>query len=235
MTLAKPPLPDVIAQELRAQMASGKLPPGTLQIATLARQFQVSPVPVREALQQLAAEGLVTFEQYRRVIVNALSVDDMRDIYEMRLALESLALEQAIPLIHHRADLMDALSAQVEAMDECDGDLDRWRECNSSFHWLAYDVVPKPRLLKTVRTLWNAVEPYLRVYVMAPDSLTQAQDEHRLLLQAIVESDIDGACSLLRLHLLNTFDIVEARLLDDPELAKLDQYGSIPVATATEL
>jgi DNA-binding GntR family transcriptional regulator len=206
-------------------MASGKLPPGVLQIATLARQFEVSAVPVREALQQLAAEGLVTFEQYRRVIVNALSVDDMRDIFEIRLALEPLILEQAIPFIHDQAGVMEALRAQVEAMDECDGDLDRWRECNSAFHWLAYDVVPKPRLLKTVRSLWNAVEPYLRVYVRAPDSLTEAQDEHRVLLQAMTENDIAGACSMLRLHLSNTFDIVEARLRDDPELAKFDQCG----------
>ena len=87
-------------------MASGKLPPGVLQIATLARQFEVSAVPVREALQQLAAEGLVTFEQYRRVIVNALSVDDMRDIFEIRLALEPLILEQAIPFIHDQAGVI---------------------------------------------------------------------------------------------------------------------------------
>jgi DNA-binding GntR family transcriptional regulator len=213
--ISRPSLPDRISEELRQQISSGLLKPGPVRIVHLARQFNVSAVPIREALQQLAAEGLVSFDQYKSVIVNSLSVDDMREIYEMRIALEPLALTLAVPVIRQDPQILGSLQRMLEELGEC-SDHDRWLELNSAFHWGTYSVLDKPRLLRTLRSLWSAVEPYLRVYVIAALSLSGANEEHRAMLAAITAGDEAQAAELLRQHLQGTLEIVEERLAADP-------------------
>jgi DNA-binding GntR family transcriptional regulator len=222
--VSRPSLPDSISAALRQQISSGVLKPGPVRIIHLARQFNVSAVPIREALQQLAAEGLVSFDQYKSVIVNSLSVADMREIYEMRIALEPLAVTLAVPVIQQDPEVLGSLRSMVDEMGECVSDHGRWLELNSAFHWGTYNVLDKPRLLRTVRSLWNAVEPYLRVYVIAALSLADANEEHRAMLAAITAGDKAQAADLLRQHLLETLKIVEEGLAADPNRSEFARH-----------
>src|SRR5579872_726821 len=87
-SITPPSIPALVSSELRRRIASGRLQPGPLKISDLAQEFGVSAVPVREALRMLEMEGLVTFDHNRSVHVNALSLEDLHEIYDMRMLLE---------------------------------------------------------------------------------------------------------------------------------------------------
>ena len=91
--LDKPQLP--VVDRLRTAIVSGQLQPGqALRQDALAEQYRLSKIPLREALNQLKAEGLVTFINNRGAMVSRLSAAEVDEIYTMRIALESLALER---------------------------------------------------------------------------------------------------------------------------------------------
>ena len=83
--------------ELHDKIIKGKIPPGSkLVIAQIAKKFHVSEIPVREAIQRLAQEGYITLRPYGAATVNSLSEDEVRQIYEIRSNLESLAAKYAV-------------------------------------------------------------------------------------------------------------------------------------------
>jgi DNA-binding GntR family transcriptional regulator len=185
-----------------------------LKIADLAREFGVSSVPIREALRWLEAEGFVSFERNRSVRVNALSIEDLREIFLIRSALEPLLLARAVPLLAVSRETLEMLETQVAVMDDTIGDPARWRDANTIFHWSMYDMVPLPRLRRMTRSLWTAVEPFLRLYVTSPEVLKVSQVEHRQLLDHVRRCDAAAANAVLRDHLAQTLSTVEGRLAE---------------------
>src|SRR5918911_2788839 len=83
-----PSIPDIIYQQLRRDIGRGVYRPGPIRIRPLAERFGVSATPVREALRRLEAEGLVSLRN-RQIVVNALSLQEMHEIYTIRAELES--------------------------------------------------------------------------------------------------------------------------------------------------
>jgi len=185
-------------------------------IKSLANDFKVSPLPVREALRRLEAEGLVQFNQ-RRVTVTELSIDGLRELFAIRLALEPMLLEECVPLLAQDAEAMDALRKDMEAMDRAELGFSGWIEANRVFHQRMYTVTSRQHLRNIVLTLWTAVEPYLRIYVNEASVTSGAQDEHRELLRLIETADGPGAAKLLALHLSNTLAVTEKHFLSDIE------------------
>ena len=211
-SIAPPSIPELVCRELRRQIGVGELKPGPLKISELARQFGVSPVPVREALRHLEAEGFVSFDHNRCVHVNSLSVDDLREIFLVREALETLLLSRAIPLAARDLALLSALEEQVHLMDDLTDDTASWREANAIFHWTLYGLVPMPRLRTMLQSLWAAVEPFMRIYVTSTDQLRTAQDQHKELLAYTRAGDVKAALTTLRHHLKDTIEAIELRL-----------------------
>jgi DNA-binding GntR family transcriptional regulator len=211
-SIAPPSIPDLVSAELRRWISSGELKPGPLKIAELARRFGVSSVPIREALRRLEAEGFVSFDRNRSVRVNALSIDDLREIFLIRSVLEPLLLSHAVPLLAVSPGILQRLEAQIALMDETISDPAAWRDANAVFHWDMYDVAPLPRLRRMTRALWTAVEPFLRLYVTSPEVLKVSQVEHRQLLDHVRHADADAANVVLREHLAQTLRTVEVRL-----------------------
>src|SRR5436190_15995488 len=96
--MARSSAPDLVRSELRRAIVDGEFESGSqLKQDELAERFGVSRIPVREALKQLAAEGLVTFHPNRGAVVSSLSLDDVLEMLEIRIALECRALRLAIP------------------------------------------------------------------------------------------------------------------------------------------
>jgi DNA-binding GntR family transcriptional regulator len=185
---------------LRDQILSGALTEGMqLRQEKLAAELGVSRVPIREALHQLEAEGLVTQESHKGAVVSGLSIDDLEEIYEIRARLETWLLELSMPLMtaqHYKR--AEELLAQM-AVDQQD---EHWSSLNWNFHAALYAPANRPQTLELIRKL------YLNAYrhFPLPIRLTGGRDrmhrEHQLLLDLCRQGDIERAKDHLEQHIL---------------------------------
>lgn len=190
---------EILADQIRNAIISGKFPSGqALKQDVLASQFGVSKIPIREALYLLQNEGLVTFLNNRGSIVSELSINEVDEIYTMRIALEAIALERAIPNLK-AADFIAAESSLklIEASD----DPIEWSNLNWIFHSTIYRAAQMPKLLETVSVLHNNVARYLLLYLNTMQQQEHSQQEHWDLLEACRKGRIQQALGLLRQHL----------------------------------
>jgi DNA-binding GntR family transcriptional regulator len=193
---------EAIAAALRADIASGRLAAGTrlLQVE-LAQRFGVSTTPVREAFGILQREGLVRSHPQRGATVFAPSVDDLREHYEIRAALESLAVEKAA----QNFKPTDALPL-LEILDEMRGcsDPDRYVELNHRFHISLYRLSRRERLIELITGLRNASAAYLQIYAAEGVPNDRLDGEHREILAACEARDSKRAARAMRHHLEQT-------------------------------
>jgi DNA-binding GntR family transcriptional regulator len=206
-----PSIPDVIYRTLRRDIARGVYKPGPIRVRPIAERFGVSATPVREALRRLEAEGLVSLRN-RQIIVNPLSIGEMREIYTIRCELESFALRQAAPHVAADDELLGRLESLLEEMDRVEASPDEWRAANGEFHLLLYAKAQLPRLEQIIDQLWVAVEPYLRLYVSTKDDFRESHSQHRLLLGHVKAGRFDRAAQTLREHLQFTAEQLAAGL-----------------------
>jgi DNA-binding GntR family transcriptional regulator len=202
-----PSIPDIISTTLRRDIGRGIYKPGPIRVRAIAERFGVSATPVREALRRLEAEGLVSLRN-RQIMVNALSVDEMHEIYRIRGELESFALRQAAPHVAADEALLAKLDAVLDDMDLKEQDPEEWRGGNEEFHQLIYRAAEMPRLQSIINQLWVAVEPYIRIYVSTVKSFRTAQEEHRRLVQQLRNGEFDQAAQLMREHLRETEELL---------------------------
>lgn len=177
----------------------------------LADRFGVSPMPVREALRRLEAEGLVQFEKNRRISVSRLSSDEMDEVSQIRLELEPLALRNAIPRLRADEDALDNLEVLLAAMEE-ESDPDAWRSLNERFHRELYHAAAMPRLETIVNSLMGSIEAYIRIYVRNSEHLAHSQAQHRELLDAVKTGDVEHAEEVLRSHIQYSRDRLHSKL-----------------------
>jgi DNA-binding GntR family transcriptional regulator len=190
---------DLIATSLRADIMQGRLRgEQPLRQDEIAAQFGVSKIPVREALFQLKAEGLVAFYPNRGAVVSKLSLAEADEIFIMRTALETAALRRAIPHLTI-ADLARAEEI-LNAIDR-EQNAARWGQFNLEFHATLYHPASLPRLMEWVRTLHIKVARYLVIYLAGMDYQMASQNEHRDILEACRRGNIEAATAHLTHHL----------------------------------
>lgn len=192
---------ELIASQLRQAILRGELKSNQpLRQDKLAEEMGVSKIPIREALAQLKAEGLVTYKSNRGAFVTALSAAEAAEIYLMRLALEPLALAQALP----RYTTQDLLQAEhALTLLDLEQDPAGWMTRNWEFHAALYQPAAMPHLLATLARLHLNVGRYQVLYLDSMNAYTQSQREHRDLLRACKNGDDAGAQAILKSHLEN--------------------------------
>lgn len=202
--------PELIASALRSAILLGQLKSNQpLRQDQIAEQFGVSKIPVREAMVQLRAEGLIVFAPNRGFVVSELSPAEAEEIFMMRMALEAKALERAIPKLRP-GDLIRA--ASVLDISEIEGDRSQWGELNWEFHSTLYQAAEWPRLLSTIQVLHNNVSRYLLIYLGGLSARNASQAEHRKILQACQKKDVARAVKILQQHLSRAADHLVAFL-----------------------
>lgn len=190
---------EAVTQTLRQAIIRGSLVGGQiLRQESLAQQLGVSRVPVREAIRQLSSEGLVQISTYRGAVVAALSADDIREIYDIRVGLETTALRLALPhlspaILGRAAAVLHEIEAAMEAVE--------WGARNWQFHTTLYTPAQRPRLLALIRTMHDNVGRYLQVYPALMQQQRYSQQEHHQLLAACQAQDEQAALRILRQHL----------------------------------
>jgi DNA-binding GntR family transcriptional regulator len=200
-----------VAERLRGEIVAGDLSSGSrLRQVEIARRFGVSTTPVREALAALQREGLVRLHAQRGAVVFVPTVDDLREHYEIRGALEALAAARAA------ARFEPDWAAPLEMLlDEMAGGppAGRYLELNQRFHTQLYEHSGRPRLVEMIAGLRDASSAYLHIYRAAADfPVARLDTEHRRILAACLARDADEAAAATREHLQNTVEHVATRL-----------------------
>ncbi len=188
-----------IADSLRADILRGKLKSGqALKQDEIAAQFGVSKIPVREALVQLKAEGLVNFYPNRGAFVSEISAAEADEIYVMRIALETAVLARAIP--HLTVAHLKYAKEILDAIDQ-EENIAKWGELNWEFHATLYSPASLPRLMDTIKTLHSNIARYLVLYLAGMAYQKKSQKEHRAILEACRHGDTEKAVAVLVDHL----------------------------------
>lgn len=202
-----------IADALRSAIVQGKLTSGqSLKQDEIAAEFQVSKIPVREALVQLQTEGLVDFIPNRGAMVTRLTLDEVKEIYTIRIALEPIALRAAAPhLTNHDFRQLETILSRIDDTT----DMTQWAELNWEFHSLLYAPSGMERLITITKNLHHNVARYLLTNYLKPEQITESQRQHREMVTLIKQGEIDRACDLLREHLGDPVDIFASFLQAD--------------------
>jgi DNA-binding GntR family transcriptional regulator len=196
----------MIADALRNAIVEGKLAPeAPLRQDAIARHFSVSAIPVREALRQLASEGWAKIEVNKGASVASLSADEAREIYEIRSALESLALGLAIP--NHTAGSLREVSALAAAAKR-ERDPSLYVARNEAFHMSLYAPAGRPQLMEMLSALHRRGERYLRLKFGFPEYKGESDSEHTEILAAVKRGDVPAAQQLVAAHLLGTGELI---------------------------
>lgn len=191
-----------IVDRLRASILGGEHPAGTqLRQDALAATFGVSRIPVREALFQLEAEGLVQMVPHKGAIVTALSMAEIDDVFDLRALLEPRLLENSIPrLTPAQFAALDDIQAAFETLVDS-GDVTRSGTLNAEFHMALYAAAELPRTTAVVLALLQTSDRYTRLQLATTRGLAKAGREHRELLALCRKRDVAAARRLLVAHI----------------------------------
>jgi DNA-binding GntR family transcriptional regulator len=201
---------EAIAAALRTDITSGRLRAGErLRQVELARRFGVSTTPVREAFGILQHEGLVQLHPQRGATVFVPSTEDLREHYEIRAVLESLAVEKAA--LNFTPDDAPPLHEILREMRTCT-DATRYIELNHRFHMSLYELSHRRRLVALIASLRNASHAYLQIYAAEGVPSERLDREHREILAACEARDPERAARAMRYHLLQTVEHVTSDL-----------------------
>ena len=203
-----PPLADrqslreEIANVLRAAVVAGQMRPGVVySVPTLADEFGVSATPVREAMLDLAKEGLVESVRNKGFRVTELADDDLDDITELRALIEVPTVAMLAAAIEP-ADIEALRPLAQEIVDSAeDGDLIRYLDADRRFHLRLLSLAGNPRLVDVVRELRAQTRLYGLDQLVEQGRLTASAAEHHELLDALAERDSARTEAVMRRHI----------------------------------
>jgi len=207
----KSTLGEQIYAELRTGILSGRLRPGgRLKVSDLSAQHNVSLNVVREALNRLTGERLVRAEPQVGFTIADLSLEDLADLVDVRVAVESLALRRAIErgdvewesqvvAAHHRlANTPMTTGAQPHVLTE------DWLTAHAAFHAMILSGCGSPRMREILRSLSDSAEIYRSWSLQAAHPQRDLASEHAELMDAALARDSDRAVAALVAHIVLT-------------------------------
>lgn len=198
------------AESIRRRIFSGDFKEGqSLLQDTLAAEYGVSRIPLREALRQLESEGLVTSIPHRGYAVTVLTMEEIVEHFDIRALLEIDVLKRAIPNqkeehFEQAQQILDHCATfKPTAADNYD-----WGELNWEFHSILYEPSNRPRTLKLISSLHHGPDRLVRGKAALANGFEQVQAEHAEILKLCRQKDVTGAIKLLEEHILNASDVL---------------------------
>jgi DNA-binding GntR family transcriptional regulator len=191
-----------VYDHLRAEILSGRLEPGAeLAEVALSEQLGVSRGPLREAIGRLASEGLVTVRPRRGAVVRSLSKAEFVELYQVREALEMLAVRLAVPRLGPEdVAALEELVATMAAHAER-GEVAEFFEANSTFHLRLVEASGNAKLLELYEQLLAQLGRYRLRSLSLRGNLERSVAEHAAILRAAKRSDADRAAHLMSEHI----------------------------------
>lgn len=208
--LVTSPLPatktEFVYQTLRKEILEGRLQPGQrLRLSEIASRYEISEMPVREALRKLQHDGFVEFENHRGATVSDLGLDRVIEIIATRTYLEVCSVCEAVP--HHTAESIARLEAIVQKMKKTRKS-DQYSELNRWFHRLLSEPCPNAFLKTEIDNLWNKVwrTRSQSIFQLVPTRLAEATVEHEKILDAIRLGSCEDAERAAKEHRRHTLE-----------------------------
>jgi DNA-binding GntR family transcriptional regulator len=169
---------------IRDRIVDGTIPGGTkLNPSAIAEVLGISRMPVREALVQLDAEGLVTNRANRGAIVTPFQPDDVEELFEMRAALEGVAARHAAE--HYTEAQLEDMTALAQRMNRAASDPHHWMRLHDEFHDLFCSIGGRQRLSAEIKRFRASVRPYVLLYNHVYERTEMDGAEHLALVEAL--------------------------------------------------
>jgi len=200
-------LPDVITNDLRERILSGEMAEGeTIRQEALAEDYDVSRMPIREALKRLDAEGLVHLTNNRGAAVTSHSLSEIGEIFDLRVLLEVDLFQRSIP---HMTEaefaecerILDAMEKSYDAYD-----VGRWGSLNYEYHMALYAAADRGLTNEILQRVNLQSDRYVRMHLSVMEQREPAKKDHRQLLSLARAGRVKDACDLLTKHIRRTKD-----------------------------
>jgi DNA-binding GntR family transcriptional regulator len=214
MTIVYKTRTQLVVETLREKILSGEIQAGQpLRQAALAEELNVSRIPVREALLQLEAEGLVSFEPHKGATATELNASQVDELFELRAMLEGDLLASSIPHISNEklAEATDILAKLDKALGK-ENAANTWSELNSDYHNCLYSGANRPQTQNLVNTLNKNADRYIRMHLLWAGGISKAESEHNELLDLCKARNVEKSVALLKQHILGSRDEIKAFL-----------------------
>ncbi len=200
---------------IKADVTSGQFEPDQrLRIEDLRKAYSTGASPLREALSRLAAEGLIVSIGQRGFRVPPVSIDDLRDITNTRILLETEALRRSIKNGDDEWEVRVVASfhrlTKVEAGERVDFAV--WEEANRQFHAALLSACPSRWLMRFYGTMFDQHRRYRSMSIQAANERRSVHDEHQRIKEASLARDVAAACREAEMHIRRTAEIDEALL-----------------------
>ena len=196
------PIREIAYEVLKKAIITGEIPAGERIVETeYAERLHISRTPLREALRKLERDGLVEYVMRRGVVVRAFTIEDVREIYTIRNALEM----QTLPSIIENATPEDIASlreklAEMDRLQEKD-DVEGLSPLAREFHWQLTSLSQQKRILRVIEGQDEYIRRFSAMAIRQEDRRTAAHQEHHLLVDLVEEKDLERFTELTRKHI----------------------------------
>ena len=209
--------------QLREMILTGTLPSGSqIDERRLAEDLQVSRTPLREAISQLAKEGIIEYRPYRGNLVRTFTAKQVNDLYQVRKALESLAMRLAIPKLsqEHIEQIRHILDDVQSALDL--GDMDAYTESDRRFHNAIIRITGNETLIESLNRLGAQIQMIRFIANHDPDVVHRTAKERPLILAALETRDADRAAQLMEDHIegVRKAVLTQIQILEEAEASR---------------
>lgn len=198
------PLRDVVFNTLRQAILKGEMEPGErLMEITLANKLGVSRTPIREAIRKLELEGLVHMIPRKGAVVASISEKDMRDVLEVRITLEELAVKLAVKNMTEEDIAMLKKAGQAFENAVISRDIVNIVEADVAFHDIIYNKTENNRLIQIISNLREQMYRYRLEYVKDARTHSILISEHNDIIACLAKKDVEAAKAAVREHITN--------------------------------
>lgn len=203
-----------VVERLRSGILACQFPPGArLRLEALRNEFQVGYSPLREAMMQLVSEGLIELEGQRGFRVAPVSIEDLKDTMETRIAIEALTMRSAvmrgddtweanIVASFHRLSKQQPTRGRTHIVNE------EWFERHREFHFSLIAAADSELLKKFWMLAYDRAERYRRLAVAYGSTTREVDLEHEALMKAALAHEVENACYLSAEHIRKTLNII---------------------------
>lgn len=212
------PLRDVVFNTLRRAILRGELKPGErLMEIQLANKLGVSRTPIREAIRKLELEGLVLMIPRKGAEVAEITEKNLRDVLEVRCALEELAVQLACDRIDEDGlkELRNAADTFRKVLDS--DDITQIAQADVDFHDVIFKATDNKRLIQLLNNLREQMYRYRIEYLKKKECYPQILHEHQEIIESIAGRDKERATNVTGIHIKNQVDTVVGTLRDREE------------------
>lgn len=189
----------IVFEELRRAIIKGDLEVGeALRQDEIAKLFNVSRIPVREALSRLEEQGLVRMQRYKGAVVSGLSEEEATELFDFRLLVEPEVIRRAVPLLS--PEILGRIRRHCTAFSHSEDPMS-WGDLNRDFHSEIYNASKLKFHLELIDKAMNRLDRYLRAQLVLSNGMEQANREHFGILEACEAGDAEKASELTARHI----------------------------------